>query len=302
MAHKKYLIILAGATAIGKTQLSLQLAQKYNSPILSADSRQVYKELNIGVAKPKPHELRLVRHHLIGHISIHDTYSAGRFEKDAIQILTDYFKNNKVAICTGGTGLYIDALRYGIDSFPNIDPAIKNKWETTFKTQGIVPLQNALLKKDTPYYKVVDLNNPSRLIRALSVIDSSAQPYSTYLKNQKVQRNFTCLPLLLQRDRQDLYARIEDRVDLMIASGLQTEAHSLIPYRDLPALQTVGYKEWWPYFDGALHHNDVINKIKQKTRNYAKRQMTWFKKHGPWQVFHPNQVEEIYTYLKKVIR
>ncbi len=302
LLSKKHLIIIAGPTAVGKTNLAIRLATNYPTDILSADSRQLYRELHIGVAKPNPEQLMKVKHHFIDHISISESYSVGRFESEALDILNRLFSARNLAVCCGGTGLYIDALRYGIDRFPPVDPLIRKDLEKIYLQLGISPLQKELQSLDPVYYQSVDVHNPMRLIRALSVIRSSGKTFSSFLQNEQHPRPFDCIPILLLRERQELYKRINDRVDLMLDQGLMAEAESLYPYKEYNALQTVGYKQLFDYMDGKMTKDEAIDKIKQKSRNYAKRQVTWFKKRGPWKYFHPDDEAEIIKYVEQTIQ
>ncbi len=299
--NAKFLIIVAGATAVGKTSVSMRLAKKYGCPIFSADSRQIYKELTIGVAKPTKQELEQVRHYFINHISVSLPYSVGQYEREAIDLLDRHFTKSNIAVCCGGTGLYLNALRYGIDEFPKIDLKNVAKWENIYKSEGIEMLQEALSKLDPEYYATVDKDNHRRLVRALSVIEQSQEKFSTFLKGKKSKRYFRVIPILLQRDRAELYDRINRRVDLMLEQGLEEELRSVYQYKDLPALATVGYREMFAYMDGLCTREEAIEKIKQKTRNYAKRQITWFKKHGPWIPFHPKEWDKIVRYCNEHI-
>lgn len=294
---KKYLIIITGPTAVGKSSMTLALAKSLNADILSADSRQVYRELNIGVAKPSIEELNQVNHHFINHTSIAEIYSAGQFEREAISRLENYYKSNNIMICAGGTGLYIDALRFGLDTFPKVDHIFKDKYEALLLTSGIEELQSKLKIADPKYYESVDIQNSARLIRALSVIESSGKPFSSFLNSGKAERSFEIIPIVLTRDRDQLYHRINRRVDQMMEQGLEKEVQDLYLYRNLPTLKTVGYQEFFPYIKGEISLTQAVDKIKQKTRNYAKRQTTWFKKHGPWNVINADD----YNTVKNII-
>lgn len=285
MQHSdKTIVFIHGPTAVGKTRLAIELAQKLNTEIISTDSRQFYRELEIGTAKPSEKELDLVPHHFINHLSIYDKpYSAGAFSHDAQKFLDDFWKTNHIIIATGGSGLYSLALSKGLDDFPPISSAVKEDVQSFFELEGLEAIQKLLLQKDPDYYHRVDLSNHRRILRALEVCQESGKPYSSFLSNPD-ERKFSVIEIVLQRNRDILYQRINRRVDEMIELGLQDEVSGLQDDLHLPALQTVGYKEWKHYFNGEWDQQEVIEKIKQHTRNYAKRQITWFKKYvdGPW--------------------
>jgi len=292
------LIVVAGPTASGKTSLSISLAQKLSSEIISADSRQVYKEMSIGTAKPDEEEMQSIKHHFINRVSIKDEYNVGKYESDVISFLEKYFIKNDIAILTGGTGLYIDAIVNGLDDFPDIDLVIKDKLIFEFEKKGLSFLQDELKKNDPVYYKTVDLNNSHRLIRALSVIRQSNQPYSSFINKKNTKRDFEVVKILLNWSREDLYIRINKRVDLMINKGLESEVKKLYRYKSLKALQTVGYKELFEYFDGLISKDYAIELIKRNSRRYAKRQMTWFRNKGEWNIFDANKPNEILEFVK----
>lgn len=298
----KFIIIIAGPTAVGKTAISIKLALDFGAEIFSADSRQIYREMNIGTAKPNDNELNVVRHHFINHVSIEQQYSVGQYEKEIKSKLNQYFENHDVAIVCGGTGLYIKALTEGLDDFPDITDDITNFYQDQYNLHGLDWLQNELLVKDPIYYNVVDKANHRRLMRALCVIMASGLPYSTMLSNSlknKVPYNFISIMLDIPRD--ELYQRINNRVDNMINAGLEDEARQLFKSRGLRSLETVGYQELFDYFEGATDLNTAIDLIKQNSRRYAKRQMTWFRKYGKWQIFSPKKEEEIKAYIEAKI-
>ena len=276
----KTLIYIAGPTGVGKTKLSLEIAKLFDTDIISCDSRQFYKEMNIGTAVPTSEELNEVQHHLIQHKSIHDKYTVGDFEKEAIQKLDFLFKKKDFVIMVGGSGMYADSLMFGLDSFPKISPEIRDQIELFYKSHGLKGLQELLLKKDPKYYTRVDIKNPTRLIRAIEVCIASEKPYSSFLGKEKKSRNFVSKMVILHRPRKDLYERINHRVDQMIEVGLIKEAQKLLPNKDLSPLKTVGYKELFPCFEGKEAIQDGTSKIKKNTRRYAKRQITWFKKYN----------------------
>ena len=288
MSVKKKLIIIGGPTASGKTDCAIQLAQHFGTEILSADSRQFYKEMSIGTAKPQLSDLAKAKHHFIGNLSIHDAYSVGDFERDALAVLETIFETHNTAIMVGGTGLYIRAVCEGLDVFPDVPLSIRDEFEAIFENEGIEPLQKLLQDVDYEYFMKADIHNPMRLIRALSVWKASGKPFSSYLSGNKVERDFTPIYIALEMPRAVLYDRINRRVDLMIAEGLFEEAKNLYPFKDLNALQTVGYTELFAHFDGEMTLDEAVDKIKQHTRNYAKRQMTWFRKNDFWQRVDPS--------------
>jgi tRNA dimethylallyltransferase len=285
----KKLIVIGGPTASGKTALAIELALHLKTEILSADSRQFYREMAIGTAKPTLAELAQVPHHFINNLSIHDNYSVGDFEQEALALLNKLFLKYEFVIMVGGTGLYIQALCEGLDSFPDTPLSIRAEFEQIFQQDGIEALQKRLQEIDPQYFKEVDPNNPARLIRALSVWRASGQPYSSFLKKRRTRRDFSPIYFALDIPRLDLYTRINKRVDTMIADGLIDEARTLFPFRHLPPLKTVGYTELFDHFEGKYTEAEAIEKIKQHTRNYAKRQMTWFRKKEDWQWILPSE-------------
>ncbi len=274
----KRLIVISGATAIGKTALSIQLAQHFNSEIISADSRQFYKELKIGATPPSQEELIKVKHHFIQHLSVKDDYNVGLFEKDAIALLHNLFKKTDILIMVGGSGLYMDAVCNGLDTFPEVDEKIKKELIAEYENKGITFLQDELKKTDSDYFDIVDIYNPQRLIRALTVIRESRKPFSSFRNKTFAERDFKISHFSLEMEREKLYERINRRVDMMMEEGLLKEVENLIPYKNKNALQTVGYKELFSYFDGEISLDEAINKIKQNTRRFAKRQISWFKR------------------------
>jgi len=297
---KNTLIVILGPTAIGKTSIAIQLAKVLNAEILSADSRQFYKELNIGVAAPSEEELKAVKHHFIGHLKLTDYYNVSKYENDVLGLLTDYFKNKKYAILVGGSGLYIDAVCKGIDELPDPDEQLREKLKADHKEKGIEYLQNKLQELDPDYFQKVDLNNPNRILRALEVCFTTGKTYTSQRNEQIKEREFSILKIGLNRPREELFTIIEDRVDKMIEIGLVNEVQSLTTYRDLNSLNTVGYKEIFKYLEGELSLDKAIEKIKTNTRRYAKRQLTWFKKDEEIKWFHPEETEEIINYIESI--
>ncbi|WP_031425720.1 tRNA (adenosine(37)-N6)-dimethylallyltransferase MiaA [Flavimarina sp. Hel_I_48] len=274
----KLLVAVVGPTAIGKTALAIKLAKHYDTEILSADSRQFFKEMKIGTAVPSEEELQQAKHHFIQHISITENYSVGHFEKDALNTLTKVFEKKNIAVLVGGSGLYVDAVLQGLDNLPRVDPAIREMLNTKLAKEGLVPLQKMLLEKDPVHYESIDLNNPQRLLRALEVCISTEKPFSSFLNRNNVKRPFKGLKIGLSADREIIYDRINKRVDIMMENGLEEEVLSLVDQKDRNALNTVGYKELFAHFDGKITKTEAISEIKKNTRRFAKRQLTWYRK------------------------
>ena len=298
---KKNLIIIAGPTAVGKTSVAVEIAKKLKTEIVSCDSRQLYKELNIGVAKPDHKELSAVKHHFISQVSILKRYSAGRYEHEAIALINKLFQQYDTLILTGGTGLYIKAITEGLDEFPEVNASDELFYYQLLETAGIEVLQDDLLLKDPVYFKEVDIDNPRRLVRALSVIKSSGKPFSSFRNQESKKRNFDFLAFHLTMDREKLYQRINDRVDQMIQQGLLKEVESLIDYKKMPSLQTVGYTELFKYLDGELTFNQAIDLIKRNSRRYAKRQITWFSNNGNFRKIPSANIDQIMSIINSAI-
>lgn len=293
-----YLISIVGPTAIGKTALSIKLVQHFNTEIISADSRQFYKEMNIGTAVPSPEELKAAKHHFIQHKSIEDYYSVGDFERDAISTIAKIHHQNPMTVMVGGSGLYVKAVTKGLDVFPVVDKKLRTKLNEQLKTEGIIPLQEQLKTLDLKAYKTIAIDNPQRLIRALEICLGTGQPYSSFLTNSEKQRNFKTLSIGLDAERSIIYDRINQRVDLMINHGLVEEVERLIPYKDFNALNTVGYKELFQYFDGNYTKDFAISEIKKNTRRFAKRQLTWFRKDDSIKWFnYETDIKDIINYI-----
>jgi tRNA dimethylallyltransferase len=273
----KKLIVILGPTAVGKTAYAIQLARTLGTEIISADSRQIFKELNIGAARPSLEELSAVKHHFIGSASIHEPYSAGQYEREALTKLNELFQQYDSVVCCGGSMMYVDALLQGFDDLPS-DKTVREHWSKRFKEEGIEVLQSELQVRDPDYYTQVDIHNPHRLIRALEVCTVAGMPYSSLRKASGIQRNFTVEKIGLEMPREQLYDRINARVLRMMEEGLLEEARALYPFKQLQALNTVGYKELFDYFDGACSIEEAIQKIQQHTRNFAKRQLTWWRR------------------------
>ncbi len=274
----KYLITVVGPTAIGKTALAIEIAKHFNCEIISCDSRQFYQEMTIGTAVPSVEELAAAPHHFIQDKSIFTPYSVGDFERDALLKLDQLFTQNPIQVMVGGSGLFVNAVLNGLDEFPEINPEIREKLNQQLEEQGLEYLQTLLLELDPIHYKKVALQNPQRLIRALEVCIGSGQPYSSFLKQKENTRNFTPIIIGLEADRQELYSRINHRVELMMEQGLVDEARQLYPQQNLNALQTVGYRELFAYFNDEISLEFAQAEIQKNTRRFAKRQLTWFKK------------------------
>ena len=275
----KTLLYITGPTGIGKSKMSLLLAKKLNTEIISSDSRQFYKEMTIGTAVPPINDLKTIKHHFIKHKSVTEDYSIGNFEKDCIKLINKKFKIYDLLIMTGGSGMYADSILYGLDNFPTIDKKIRKNLISLFNKKGIGSLQEKLKKIDPIYYSKIDLNNHQRIIRALEVSVFTGKPFSSFLNKNKIERSFKPKILIIEEDRIKLYEKINNRVDLMIKDGLENEVKSLINHKAKNSLQTVGYKEFFDFFDQKLTRNEAILKIKKNSRNYAKRQITWNKKY-----------------------
>ncbi len=295
----KTLIVIAGPTAIGKTSLSILLARQLNCAVLSADSRQFYKEMSIGTAVPTAEEMNGVPHYFIHSHSITDDYNVGKYETDAILLLDKLFLNDDVAVLVGGSGLYIDAICKGFDSLPEADENTRYLLKQIYQTEGMEGLASLLKQKDEAYYHQVDLQNPHRVMRALEVCMVSGKPYSELRAGLTKQRNFNIIKIALNTDRDKLYSRINTRVDLMMKDGFMDEVKQLINFRHLNSLQTVGYKELFDYLDSKTDLNTAVELIKQNTRRYAKRQLTWFRRYTDFTWFEPHEVTRIADFLKQ---
>ena len=293
----KYLVVVSGPTAVGKTDVALRLAQDWKTDILSADSRQFYREMSIGTAKPDATQLKSAHHHFIGQLSIHDAYNVSKFELDVLALLQKLFLKNNVVLLVGGSGLYIDAVCQGIDDFPDPKPELRNYLKGIYLDEGISKLQEMLSQLDPEYYSTVDLANPNRLLRALEVCLTTGQKFSSQRQNNSKTRDFNIIKIGLNLPRQELFDRIGQRVDKMIESGLVEEVRDLLLYRHLNALNTVGYKEIFEFLDGKLDLQQAIIDIKTHTRRYAKRQLTWFNRNSEYTWFSPFHYTAITNYL-----
>ena len=289
----KSLIVIAGPTASGKTAFAIKVAKALNTVILSADSRQFYKEMSIGTAAPTEEELSQAKHYFVHHISIEDKYDVADYERDAMHLLEELFKTHDAVIMTGGSGLFIDAVCNGIDAMPDIQPKIRGKVQKLLDEGGLKALQNEVLRLDPEYFALVDQQNPRRLQRALEVCYQTGQPFSSFRSGNTVQRDFDIKKYALLWDRQELIERIDKRVDMMMEQGLLEEAKALYPKRHLNALNTVGYKELFTYFDGQCTLEEAVEQIKIHTRQYAKRQMTWLRKDSGYRWITPDEEQSL---------
>lgn len=296
---KKYLIVLAGPTASGKTATAIKLAKAFDAEIISADSRQFYKELSIGTAAPTADELAQVKHHFVHNMSIEDKYDVADYERDVLDFLKQYFKTKNIAIMTGGSGLFIDAVCNGLDAIPDVTDEIRMKVQKMYEEGGIEALQREVEKVDPEYFQIVDKQNPRRLQRALEVFYQTGKPYSTFRQKNVAERDFDIIKLAILWDRDKLIERINMRVDMMMEQGLLDEVKSVYPKRHLNSLNTVGYKELFDYLDGKCTLEQAVEQIKISTRQYAKRQMTWLRKNSDYKWFKIEQTEDIITYIKK---
>jgi len=292
-----YLILIVGPTGVGKTELCIALAQKYQTEILSCDSRQFYQEMNLGTAKPSIKELEQVKHHFINSLSIVEEYDVRQFEKDAIALLGILFSKNKLVLMTGGSGLFADAVVNGLDEMPVVGPEIRNNIIQEYHEKGIGFLQEEIQRLDPVYFAQVDQQNPQRLMRALEVIRGLGKPFSSFRLKSKKTRPFQVIQIGLERDREELYARIEFRMDQMIKTGLFQEAELLFDQRHLNALQTLGYSEIFRFLEGEYDQKESIRLLKRNSRRYAKRQLTWFKKNPEIKWFNPENQSDIMEFI-----
>jgi len=295
---KNTLIVLLGPTGVGKTDIAVDLAVHYGCEIISADSRQIYREMLIGTAVPDDNQLESVRHHFVRSISVEKYYSSSIFERDVLNLLPSLFAKNNTALMTGGSGLYIDAVCDGTDDIPDVDPAARKKYIALYNNEGITALRIALRLLDPEHYAKVDLKNYKRIIRALEICETAGRPYSSFLTKKKRERDFRIIKIGLRRTRDDLYQRINTRVDNMILMGLEDEARQLIGYRHLNALNSVGYKEMFDFFDCTVSREKAIELIKRNSRRYAKRQMTWWSKDKSITWFNPEHLDEIFRFIE----
>ncbi len=302
----KTLLVVAGPTGIGKTALAIKLAKHFRTEILSADSRQFYREMHIGTAVPNKEELQMAPHYFIQHKSIQDSYTVGDFERDALKLLDKLFQNHDLVIMVGGSGLYIDAVLYGMDSFPEIDPSIRERLNKELAQNGLEPLQKELVSVDPLYSQKVDMQNPQRILRALEVWRATGKPYSSFLGRKNISRSFNSVIIGVDAPREVVYQRINKRVDAMMAAGLLKEVEELKEFKGLNALQTVGYKELFKYLDGYCSLEHAVEEIKKNTRRFAKRQGTWFRKNTsikwvPYDLPFHLIVEDVKQELRKLV-
>ncbi|MDT8392241.1 MAG: tRNA (adenosine(37)-N6)-dimethylallyltransferase MiaA [Bacteroidales bacterium] len=296
---RKYLIVVTGPTAVGKTAFSVRLANHYDTEILSADSRQFYREMRIGTAYPEAEELMAVPHHFIGNLSVTDAYNVSRYENEALDLLELLYAKKDVVVLTGGSGLYIDAVCKGIDELPEHDPALRKTLKEQLKNEGLPAFGKRLQALDPEYYEVVDQNNPNRLLRAMEVCIQTGQTYTSLRKNKARPRPFGMIKIGLNMEREALFRRIGERVDTMMEKSLLEEVNALLPFRGYNALNTVGYKELFSYIDGNMSLEEAVDKIKTNTRRYARRQLTWFKRDAEIQWFNNDDFDAALSYISK---
>jgi tRNA dimethylallyltransferase len=295
--NTKFLIVISGPTAVGKTALAISIAKQLHTEIINADSRQVYHEMVIGTAIPSAGEMAEVKHHFIGHRSIHEGYDASRFEQDVIAFLNNWYENHNIIIMAGGSGMYIDAVCRGIDDLPSVDAKVRRRVHGEYAASGLEWIQRKLKQVDPEYYAKVDLNNPQRIMKALEISEIAGRPYSSLLTGQTKIRNFTVVKIGLDIPRQALHERINRRVEQMMESGLLEEVTGLYVNRHLNALNTVGYKELFDYMEGKNTLGGPVEKIQGHTRQYARRQLTWFRRDSQIHWFHPDQTTAIMDFI-----
>lgn len=291
--------MVGGPTAVGKTSFSIRLAQAYQTEIISADSRQLYKQLSIGTAKPNADELAAVPHHFIDILPPEREYNAGEFERDALTLLEELFRRHEQVVVAGGSGMYVQALCQGIDEMPEVPPSLRENLNLRLRKEGLDPLLSELQKLDPVYYQQVDRQNPQRVLRALEVSLYTGRPYTSFRRQNFKERPFHTIKIGLDRPREELYQRIDARMDQMVEEGLFEEARELYPFRKLNALQTVGYKEIFGYMEGRYDKEEAIRLLKRNSRRYAKRQLTWFRKDKDFTWFHPERFEEALAFIEK---
>ena len=299
MSSAKTLIVITGPTAVGKTALCLDIAQHFGIPIINADSRQIYKELKIGTASPTDEQLAKVKHYFVGSLSLNDYYSASLFEQQTMEILEREFAKSDYALMAGGSMMYIDAVCNGIDDIPTVDDHTRETLKARLANEGLEPLVEELRLLDPEYYEIVDKQNPRRVVHGLEICLMTGKTYTSFRKREKKQRPFHIVKIGLNRDREELYNRINLRVDEMMDEGLLEEARNLYPMRHMNALNTVGYKEMFAYLDGTWTLEEAVKRIKGNTRRYARKQLTWYKKDEQIRWFHPDQKEEIISYISQ---
>jgi tRNA dimethylallyltransferase len=298
---QKYLLIVAGPTAVGKTNIAIELALHFKTEIVSADSRQFYREMNIGTAKPSATELALIKHYFINNLSIEQEYTVGTYETEALALLDVLFQKYDVVILVGGSGLFIKTLCEGLDTIPEVAPEVRKQLNAEFEKEGLKPLLKELKEKDPTYYETVDKANPVRVIRALELCRGTGMPFSSFRTSSKKERSFQTIKIGLNLTREELYKRIEDRMEGMLANGLIEEAKTFYSFRYLNALQTVGYSEVFDYLDGQYDYEEMVALLKRNSRRYAKRQLTWFDKDKEYKWFEPSQKKEILEFIESKI-
>lgn len=297
--HKKpTLLVLLGPTGIGKTEISFELARHFKAPIVSSDSRQIYRELPIGTAAPTSEEQNQIKHYFIATRSIFDSYNAGDYEQDALVLLAELFKNQDVVMLVGGSMMYIDAVCKGFDEMPSVDDDTRYYWQRLYAERGLEYIQEELKKRDFQYYQQVDLMNYQRVLHALEICSMTGKPYSSFRKGTVKERDFNIIKIGLNRPREELYDRINKRVDVMMKDGLLEEATRLYPHKHLNALNTVGYKELFEYMDGSCSLDEAVQNVKKDSRRYAKRQLTWFRNDEEINWFHPDEVDEVIAFVE----
>jgi tRNA dimethylallyltransferase len=297
LGTQNFLLLVVGPTAVGKTSLCLKLANRFQTAILSCDSRQFYREMNLGTAKPSPPELAEAPHYFINSRSIEEDYDVKQFEKEAIELLDTLFERSQVVVMTGGSGLFADAVTDGLDEMPEIDSSIRQEIIAEYEDKGLTFLQQEVQNCDPIYFELVDQQNPQRLMRAIEVFRGTGKPFSDFRIKQKKNRSFTVIKIGLERPREELYARIESRMDSMIQAGLFDEADALFSKRHLNALQTLGYSEIFNFLEGKYDREEAVRLLKRNSRRYAKRQLTWFKKDPAIRWFNPDNEKTIMDYL-----
>lgn len=298
----KYLVIISGPTAVGKTTAAVETAKHFQTDIVSADSRQIFRELSIGTAVPAPSELAAVKHYFIHSHSIYDNYNASRYETEAVGLLENIFKEKDIVVMTGGSMLYIDAICKGIDDIPDIDPELRENLKTRLESEGIESLRLQLKKLDPKYYSLADLKNPARIVHALEVCIMTGNPYSSFRKEVAKKRSFSILKIALNCERAELHNRINMRVDEMISRGLEQEAFQVFPLRHLNSLNTVGYREFFDYFEGKISKEKAIDLIKRNTRRYARKQITWFKNDADVNWFRSDEINHLIKFIEKTTK
>lgn len=294
---EKTLIVITGPTAVGKTTLCLDIAQKLGIPIINADSRQIYQELRIGTARPTEEEMQTVRHYFVGSLRLEDYYSASMYEQQVLELLQDLFKEKDFALMSGGSMMYIDAVCNGIDDIPTVDDETRQTMKRRLKDEGLEALVEELRRRDPEHWEIVDRQNPRRVVHALEICHMTGKTYTSFRTAEKKQRPFRIVKIGLNRDREELYDRINRRVDLMMQQGLLKEAETMYPKRHLNALNTVGYKELFDFFEGRWSLEEAVERIKGNTRRYARKQLTWYKRDPQIHWFHPDNKQEIIDYI-----